>query len=170
MVEHIIEFSARNRFLVFLLVFSTFAGYLNNLYDRHPLIHAARFTVLGGIAGGIIGHNNGRKTAEGVAIGAASGAVLGVIADQSLQNRSSTYSSAPVSARTVPWGTEPVRYQHSHGTPAIIATPAVVTTPIASGYIPPTPTASAPIQAQTVIINNYYGSGPMAPANSLFGR
>jgi hypothetical protein len=126
--------------------------------------------VLGGIAGGIIGHNNGRKTAEGVAIGAASGAVLGVIADQSLQNRSSTYSSAPVSARTVPWGTEPVRYQHSHGTPAIIATPAVVTTPIASGYIPPTPTASAPIQAQTVIINNYYGSGPMAPANSLFGR
>ena len=123
-------------------------------------------------AAAVLGWSVGEALHKGKAsmLGAASGAVLGVIADQSLQNRSSTYSSAPVSARTVPWGTEPVRYQHSHGTPAIIATPAVVTTPIASGYIPPTPTASAPIQAQTVIINNYYGSGPMAPANSLFGR
>ena len=25
--------------VVFLLVFSTFSGYLNNLFDRHPLIH-----------------------------------------------------------------------------------------------------------------------------------
>jgi len=126
--------------------------------------------VLGGIAGGVIGHNNGRKTAEGVAIGAASGAVLGAIADQSLQSRPANYYHAPVSARTAPWATEPVRYHHSPGTPAIIATPAVVTTPIASGYVAPTAAASAPIQAQTVIINNYYGSGPMAPANSLFGR
>ena len=32
--------------VVFLLVFSTFSGYLNNLFDRHPLIHIARFAVL----------------------------------------------------------------------------------------------------------------------------
>jgi hypothetical protein len=33
--------------LVFLLVFSTFSGYLNNLYDRQPIIHVARFAILG---------------------------------------------------------------------------------------------------------------------------
>ena len=33
-----------------------------------------------------------------------------------------------------------------------------------------TATGTAPIQAQTVIINNYYGGSPMGAANSLFGR
>lgn len=32
--------------VVFLLIFSTFSGYLNNLYDRHPVIHVLRFAVL----------------------------------------------------------------------------------------------------------------------------
>jgi hypothetical protein len=36
--------------VVFLLVFSTFSGYLNNLYDRHPLIHIGRFAILAAIA------------------------------------------------------------------------------------------------------------------------
>lgn len=36
--------------VIFLLIFSTFSGYLNNLFDRHPLIHVARFAVLALIA------------------------------------------------------------------------------------------------------------------------
>jgi outer membrane lipoprotein SlyB len=124
--------------------------------------YATTGTVLGGIAGGIIGHNNGRKTAEGVAIGAASGLVLGTIADQSLQ-RPANYYHAPVAAH-------PLRPHHQHAVPVVVAQPAVVTTPIASGYVAPTATGTAPIQAQTVIINNYYGGSPMGAANSLFGR
>ena len=122
--------------------------------------------VLGGIAGGVIGHNNGRKTAEGVAIGAASGAVLGVIADQSRQQRPANFYHAPVAAYPAPAATEPLRpFRQPH------AVPAVVTTPVASGYVAPVATTgTAPIQAQTVIINNYYGGSPMAPANALFGR
>lgn len=56
--------------------------------------------------------------------------------------------------------------------PAFGAQPAVVTTPIASGYVlPAATTGTAPIQAQTVIINNYYGGGSqMGNANALFGR
>ena len=119
--------------------------------------------VLGGIAGGVIGHNNGRRTAEGVAIGAASGAVLGVIADQSLQHRPSNY---------YPAANHEFRPRHSQSPPVFVTQPAVVTTPIASGYTTPTATpGTAPIQAQTVIINNYYGGGsPMGQANALFGR
>lgn len=128
--------------------------------------------VLGGIAGGVIGHNNGRKTAEGVAIGAASGAVLGVIADQSRQQRTAHYYHAPVVARPIPPATHPLRHHHHpHIVPVVVAQPAVVTTPVASGYVAPVAaTGTAPIQAQTVIINNYYGGSPMAPANALFGR
>ena len=126
--------------------------------------YATTGTVLGGIAGGIIGHNNGRKTAEGVAIGAASGLVLGSIADQSLR-RPANYYHAPAA-------TEPLRsVHHQHAMPVVVAQPAVVTTPIASGYVAPAATGTAPIQAQTVIINNYYGGGsPMGQANALFGR
>lgn len=139
------------------------AGFGGNNSYRYTTTGA----VLGGIAGGVIGHNNGRKTAEGVAIGAASGAVLGVIADQSLQRQPASYYHAPVHTRVVPAATEPLRpHRHIH------TVPAVVTTPVTSGYVAPAapPTSSAPIQAQTVIINNYYGSSPMVPANTLFGR
>ena len=124
-------------------------------------------TVLGGIAGGIIGHNNGRKTAEGVAIGAASGLVLGSIADQSLR-RPVNYYHAPAATEPL----RPVHHYHPHAAPAVVAQPAVVTTPIASGYVvPAATTGTAPIQAQTVIINNYYGGGSaMGQANALFGR
>lgn len=113
--------------------------------------------VLGGIAGGVIGHSNGRRTAEGVAIGAASGLVLGSVADHSLR-QPAKYYQAPVA--------------YSHAVPAFGAQPAVVTTPIASGYVlPAATTGTAPIQAQTVIINNYYGGGSqMGNANALFGR
>ena len=130
--------------------------------------YATTGTVLGGIAGGIIGHNNGRRTAEGVAIGAASGLVLGSVADQSLRR--------PVNYYHVPAATAPFRgawhQHHPHAVPFVVAQPAVVTTPIASGYVAPAaPTGTAPIQAQTVIINNYYGGGsPMGQANALFGR
>jgi uncharacterized protein YcfJ len=122
--------------------------------------YATTGTVLGGIAGGIIGHNNGRRTAEGVAIGAASGLVLGSVADQSLR-RPANYYHAPAAI-------EPLRPVHHHQPHAV---PAVVTTPIASGYVAPAATGTAPIQAQTVIINNYYGGGSaMGQANALFGR
>lgn len=133
--------------------------------------YATTGTVLGGIAGGIIGHNNGRRTAEGVAIGAASGLVLGSIADQSLRQPVNYYHT-PVVARPIPAATHPLRHHHHpHAVPAVVAQPAFVTTPVASGYVAPATTGTAPTQAQTVIINNYYGStGAMAPANALFGR
>ncbi|PAW79335.1 MAG: hypothetical protein B9S33_19150 [Pedosphaera sp. Tous-C6FEB] len=128
--------------------------------------YATTGTVLGGIAGGIIGHNSGRRTAEGVAIGAASGLVLGSVADQSLRR--------PVNYYHVPAATEPFRgaWHHPQAVPVVVTQPAIVTTPIASGYVAPAaPTGVAPIQAQTVIINNYYGGGsPMGQANTLFGR
>jgi uncharacterized protein YcfJ len=127
--------------------------------------YATTGTVLGGIAGGIIGHNNGRRTAEGVAIGAASGLVLGSVADQSLR-RPANYYHAPAA-------TEPLRpvHHHPHAMPVVVAQPAIVTTPIASGYVAPAATGTAPIQAHTVIINNYYGGGSqMGAANALFGR
>ncbi|MFM8471010.1 MAG: hypothetical protein ACKODH_13785 [Limisphaerales bacterium] len=133
-------------------------------YGSNPYRYTTTGAVLGGIAGGVIGHNNGRRTAEGVAIGAASGAVLGVIADQSLQNRPANYYQAPVA-------THPIRHHHPHAIPAVVAQPAVVTTPIASGYVTPVATTgTAPIQAQTVIINHYYSGGQMGAANALFGR
>lgn len=131
----------------------------------HQHRYATTGTVLGGIAGGVIGHNNGRRTAEGVAIGAASGLVLGSVADHSLR-RPANYYHAP--AATEPLRT--VRHYHPHAVPAVVAQPAIVTTPIASGYVAPGAPGNAPIQAQTVIINNYYGGSPMAPANTLFGR
>src|SRR5437764_1315342 len=37
--------------LVFLLVFSTFAGYFNNLFNRHPAVHVARFVILTVVGG-----------------------------------------------------------------------------------------------------------------------
>lgn len=134
-------------------------------YGGNPYRYTTTGAVLGGIAGGVIGHNNGRRTAEGVAIGAASGAVLGVIADQSLQHRPSNYYPAPAANHQF-------RSHHPQGLPVFVTQPAVVTTPIASGYIAPAAaTGTAPIQAQTVIINNYYGGGSqMGAANSLFGR
>lgn len=133
--------------------------------------YATTGTVLGGIAGGVIGHNNGRRTAEGVAIGAASGLVLGAIADQSLR-QPANYYHAPVATQPIPVTTHPLHhYHHPHAMPVVVAQPAVVTTPIASGYVAPSAaTGTAPIQAQTVIINNYYGGGAMGSANALFGR
>lgn len=137
-------------------------------YGGNPYRYSTTGAVLGGIAGGVIGHNNGRKTAEGVAIGAASGLVLGSIADQSLR-QPANYYQAPVA-----YGSAPFRHHHQH--PAfvrtVVAQPAVVTSPIASGYVvPAATTGTAPIQAQTVIINNYYGGGsPMSSANAMFGR
>jgi uncharacterized protein YcfJ len=134
--------------------------------------YATTGTVLGGIAGGIIGHNNGRRTAEGVAIGAASGLVLGAIADQSMRQPANYYHT-PVAPQTVPMATHPLRHHHHpHTVPVFVAQPAVVTTPVASGYVAPaTATGTAPIQAQTVIINNYYGGGgQMGSANAMFGR
>lgn len=125
--------------------------------------------VLGGIAGGVIGHNNGRRTAEGGAIGAASGLVLGHVADQSLRYPAN-YHPAPVHHHHIPVATHPFRHPHqAHAVPVVVAQPAVVTTPIASGYVVPA-TGAAPIQAQTVIINNYYGGGSLGSANALFGR
>lgn len=139
-----------------------------SFYDGNQYRYSTTGAVLGGIAGGVIGHNNGRRTAEGVAIGAASGLVLGHIADQSLR-RPANYYQAPVANVSEP-------YHHQHQQPVFVRTveaqPAVVTTPIASGYVvPAATTGTASIQAQTVIINNYYGGGsPMGNANSLFGR
>jgi uncharacterized protein YcfJ len=147
-----------------------FGGYDIGFGNQHR--YATTGTVLGGIAGGIIGHNNGRRTAEGVAIGAASGLVLGAIADQSLRQPANFYH-APVAAQPVPVATHPLRYHHHpHAVPVVVAQPAVVTTPVASGYVAPaTTTGTAPIQAQTVIINNYYGGGSqMGSANAMFGR
>src|SRR5438132_479904 len=37
--------------VAFLLSASSVAGLLNNLYDRHPLVQAMRFAVLGGVIG-----------------------------------------------------------------------------------------------------------------------
>lgn len=141
-------------------------------YGASQYRYSTTGAVLGGIAGGVIGHNNGRRTAEGVAIGAASGLVLGSVADQSVR-RPANYYHAPTAYTHVPAATHPVRYpHHPHAVPIFVAQPAFVTTPIASGYVvPAATTGSTPIQAQTVIINNYYGgAGPMAPANTLFGR
>ena len=137
-------------------------------YGGNQYRYTTTGAVLGGIAGGVIGHNNGRRTAEGVAIGAASGAVLGAVADQSLRQQPATsYYQAPLA-----YGSEPYRHDQHH--PAfvrtVVAQPAVVTTPIARGYLVPT-ASTAPIQAQTVIINNYYGDGgQMGSANTMFGR
>ena len=136
-------------------------------YGGNQYRYSTTGAVLGGIAGGVIGHNNGRRTAEGVAIGAASGLVLGSIADQSLR-QPANYYQAPVAY--VP---EPYRHHHQPAfVGTVVAQPAFVTTPIASGYVvPAATTGTAPIQAQTVIINNYYGGGSqMSSANSMFGR
>ena len=140
-------------------------------YGGNQYRYSTTGAVLGGIAGGVIGHNNGRHTAEGVAIGAASGLVLGHIADQSLRYPANYYH-APVAYGHIPAATHAFRDHHPHAVPVVVAQPAVVTTPIASGYVAPTATTgTAPIQAQTVIINNYYGGGsPMGAANALFGR
>ncbi|MEQ2009250.1 MAG: YMGG-like glycine zipper-containing protein [Limisphaerales bacterium] len=141
-------------------------------YGGNQYRYSTTGAVLGGIAGGVIGHNNGRRTAEGVAIGAASGLVLGSIADQSLR-QPANYYQAPAAYRHFPGATHAFRQQHHpHAVPVFVAQPAVVTTPIASGYVvPAATTGTAPIQAQTVIINNYYGGGSqMGAANSLFGR
>lgn len=136
-------------------------------YGGNPYRYSTTGAVLGGIAGGVIGHNNGRRTAEGVAIGAASGLVLGSIADQSLRYPANYYHQAPVT-----YVAEPYRHHHPAFVRTVVAQPAVVTTPIASGYVvPAATTGTAPIQAQTVIINNYYGGGSqMGAANALFGR
>ncbi len=135
-------------------------------YGGNQHRYATTGTVLGGIAGGVIGHNNGRRTAEGVAIGAASGLVLGSIADQSLRHQPNYYQ-APLAHVS-----EPYRHDHPTFVRTGVAQSAFVTTPIASGYVlPAATTGTAPIQAQTVIINNYYGGGSqMGNANALFGR
>ena len=135
-----------------------------SVFGTNPYRYTTTGAVLGGIAGGVIGHNNGRRTAEGVAIGAASGLVLGHIADQSLR-RPANYYHEPVA-----YVSEPYQHQQPVFVRTVVAQPAVVTTPIASGYIAPA-ASTASIQAQTVIINNYYSGTPaMVPANSLFGR
>lgn len=141
-------------------------------YGGNQYRYTTTGAVLGGIAGGVIGHNNGRRTAEGVAIGAASGLVLGHVADQSVR-RPANYYHAPTAYTHVPAATHPVRHHHHpHAVPVFVAQPAFVTTPIASGYaVPAATTGTAPIQAQTVIINNYYGGGSqMSSANAMFGR
>ncbi|MEN9576275.1 MAG: hypothetical protein RL514_4130 [Verrucomicrobiota bacterium] len=124
--------------------------------------------VLGGIAGGVIGHNNGRRTAEGVAIGAASGLVLGAVADSSLRQPTSYYAT-PVVAQPVRVVTYPYPHHH-HARPVFVSS--VLTTPVMSGMVVPVqPVAAAPAApAQTIIINNYYGTTPMGGANAMFGR
>lgn len=149
------------------------AGYEPS-YSSEPTFYGGnqyRYTttgaVLGGIAGGVIGHNNGRHTAEGVAIGAASGLVLGSIADQSLR-QPTTYYATPVV--TQPVRVMPYPYHHHHARPVFVSS--VMTTPVVSGVVVPAqPVFAAPAApAQTVIINNYYGTTPMGSANTLFGR
>ncbi len=138
-------------------------------YGGDPYRYATTGAVLGGIAGGVIGHNNGHRTAEGIAIGAGSGLLLGAIADESLRNRTAYYSPG-AAYPAVSYEAYPFHRYYPRAVPVFVTQPAVVTTPIASGYVAPA-ASTAPVQAQTVIINNYYGGGsPMAGANSLFGR
>ncbi|MFA6543367.1 MAG: hypothetical protein WCS99_03010 [Limisphaerales bacterium] len=136
-------------------------------FGGSPYRYTTTGAVLGGIAGGVIGHNNGHRTAEGVAIGAASGAVLGAIADNSLR-QPANYYAAPVAAQPVVVAGYPHHRYHSR--PAFVSS--VMTTPVMSGVmVPAQPVNVAPVQPQTVIINNnYYGTTPMSSANAMFGR
>ncbi len=138
-------------------------------YGGNQYRYSTTGAVLGGIAGGVIGHNNGRRTAEGVAIGAASGLVLGALADNSLR-QPANYYSAPVVARPVVVARSPY-YSHYHHHPRPLFGPSFVTTPVVNEVVVPAqPVVAAPAPAQTIIINNYYGTTPMSSANSMFGR
>lgn len=138
-------------------------------YGGNQYRYSTTGAVLGGIAGGVIGHNNGHRTAEGVAIGAASGLVLGSIADSSLRQPTGYYS-APVAVQPVPVVTYPYHHHHHLGRPVFVSS--VVTMPVVSGVVGPAqPMVAMPAApAQTVIINNYYGTAPMGNANAMFGR
>lgn len=142
-------------------------AYVQGPVGSSPYGYATTGAVLGGIAGGVIGHNNGRRTAEGVAIGAASGLVLGAIAENSLR-QPANYYAAPVAAQPVAVAGYPHHRYHSR--PAFVSS--VMTTPVMSGVmVPAQPVNVAPVQPQTVIINNnYYGTTPMSSANAMFGR
>lgn len=122
--------------------------------------NAVGTAVVGGILGGVIGHNSGHRTAEGVAIGAASGFVLGTIADSRYRQPMAypaAYYSAPVVTRSYPVAGYP--YHHHHYYPRPVFVPAVGSTPAAScATVPVQPATVVPTPAQTVIINNYYGT------------
>ncbi len=112
--------------------------------------------VVGGVLGGVIGHNSGHRTAEGAAIGAVSGLVLGAIADNSFRQPAVCYPT-PVVVRPVPVVSYPYHHHHYYPRPAFI--PAVVSTPMATcATVPVQPVTMVPAPAQTVIINNYYGT------------
>ncbi|MBI4864296.1 MAG: hypothetical protein HY815_29165 [Candidatus Riflebacteria bacterium] len=47
--------------IIFMFAFNTFAGYLNNLFNRHPVIHVARFVLLGFVCVWWLASRSGRE-------------------------------------------------------------------------------------------------------------
>jgi outer membrane lipoprotein SlyB len=144
--------------------------------------YAVTGAALGGLAGGIIGHNNGRKTAEGIGIGAASGLILGGLAEGAARRSerrhyyaqpahptqySSFYANQPVGRQST---LQPVTTRTA--TPSTVIT--TTQTPVSGSTLVtriPAESGQKPIKAQTVIINNYYGSNSgLGSANRMFGR
>jgi len=135
--------------------------------------YAITGAAVGGLAGAVIGHNQGRKTMEGLGNGAASGLLIGGLAEHAASKRETRHYfaeeappryNARFHANThMPAQTtiqRPVIQVQAAQTPSVFKR---VTTSSTTGVAnnPPQSDSAAgsvtqPIQAQTVVINNYY--------------
>lgn len=135
--------------------------------------YAITGAAVGGLAGAIIGHNQGRKTMEGLGIGAASGLLVGGLAEHATRQRESRHyyaheapprysvrfhGNAPVAVQTrspvVVTQQQPVVYVQPAQPPTVFKR---VTTSSTTGNSQGAGNRTTqPIQAQTVVINNYY--------------
>ncbi len=136
-------------------------------------IGAASGLVLGGLVENQIRRNESRHYYAQEALPNPNGAYY-----QNAPQIRSTSFPQPITTRAVGQGAIVTTSQASPtaGSTLITRIPVQSTTPAVQGLIPlyrqPTQTSGQqPINAQTVIINNYYGNNPsMGSANKLFGR